>query len=343
MLSDVMGHEKVKNVLAASVMGNRVGHAYIFEGSQGVGRLTCAKAFARLLLCESPKDGEPCGSCKNCSMCASGNHPDVQIITNQLYDPSKKSTDVLVDTVRNMKKDVYIKPFSSERKIYIVPKADTMNLHAQNSLLKVLEEPPEYCTMILIAENSNSFLPTILSRAVPVRFFPLQTSQVEEYLNRNYPELGENTVAIAAMSGGCIGRAQTLVESSEFTELRSQLYSLVAGLTKKSASSVYDLTLFLKRNKDETKLINDILRDLFRDLMYFSRTGSCDRISNTDKTYEIQKIGEKLYENTPVKMLEILLKYNDYISKNISYAQIAQCMSLELWEAIHDRSYRCEI
>lgn len=340
MFSKVMGHEKVKNVLAASALGNRVGHAYIFEGPEGVGRLTTAKAFAKLLLCENPSEGEPCGGCKSCSMCDSDNHPDVQVITNQTYDDTKKSKDVLVDTVRNMKKDVYIKPFSSERKIYIVPRADTMNLHAQNSLLKVLEEPPEYCTIILIAENSNQFLPTILSRAVPVRFFPLGAALVEKHLKDKYPELAEEIPAIAAMCGGCIGKAETLAESESVMELRNELFSCLTGLVGRESKSAYDLMLFMKRNKDEVSLIMNMLNEIFRDLMYFCQTGNCDRVGNKDKSAEIEKIGTKVFSDVPVKLLEIILKYNDYLSKNISHAQISQCMSLEIWEVINARSYR---
>lgn len=340
MFADVVGHEKVKNVLAASVLGNRVGHAYIFEGPEGVGRLTTAKAFAQLLLCENPSGGEACGKCKSCSMCQSSNHPDVQVITNQLYDPSKKSLDVLVDTVRNMKKDVYIKPFSSERKIYIVPRADTMNLHAQNSLLKVLEEPPEYCTIILIAENSNQFLPTILSRAVPLKFFPLPNSDVEGYMTKEFPELENEAAVIAAMCGGCIGRGRVLAESEDVMQIRNELFGCLTNLVRRGSKAAYDLMLFIKRNKDDVKLIMDMLREIFRDLMFFCQTGSCERISNKDKSAEIEKIGSGIYSDIPVKLLEILLKYDDYFSKNISHAQIAQCMSLEFWEVINARSYR---
>ena len=340
MFSKVVGHEKVKNVLMSSVMGERVGHAYIFEGPEGVGRLTTAKAFAKVLLCENSSEGEACGGCKSCSMCDSDNHPDVQVITNQTYDESKKSKDVLVDTIRNMKKDVYIKPFSAERKIYIIPRADTMNLHAQNSLLKVLEEPPEYCTIILIAENSNQFLPTILSRAVSIRFFPLSAAMVEDYLSRQYPSLGEQVGAIAAMSGGCIGKAEALAESEEVTQLRNDLFSRMTAMVGKGRKTAYDLMLFLKQNKDEVRLLMDMMRELFRDLMFFCQTGSCERIGNKDKTSEIEKIGSGILSDVPVKLLEILLKYEDYLSKNISHAQISQCMSLEIWEVINAGSYR---
>lgn len=340
LFSQVVGHEKVKSVLTASVREGRVGHAYIFEGPRGVGRRTVAEAFAGSMICEKPKDGNPCGSCKSCMMYKSGNHPDVQIITNQLYDPSKKSTDILVDTVRNMKKDIYIKPYLSERKVYIVPNADTMNVYAQNSLLKVLEEPPEYCTVILIAENSNMFLPTILSRGVQLKFFPVANYLVEEYIRKNYPHIDSGASAIAAMSAGAIGRARYLAEDSNVMELRDELLGYIAALTGKGNKAIYDLMLFLKKNKDNIRFIMDAMREIFRDLLHFKQTGGCENITNKDKAQEVEKIGEKLYSNTPLRLLEILLKYDEYFSKNISYAQIVQCMSLELWEVIHDRSYR---
>ncbi len=339
-LSGVLGHEKVRHILTSAYLENRVGHAYIFEGPEGIGRKTLAKKFAQLILCENPGKGEPCGVCKSCAMCDSGNHPDLQIITNQLYDESKKSKDVLVDTIRNMKKDIFIKPYLSDRKIYIIPRADTMNVYAQNSLLKVLEEPPEYCTIILIAENSNMFLPTILSRTVPFKFFPLSTEVVEDYLRKEYPKIDENIVTIAAISNGCIGKAKELAEMDRICELREELFSRIGDLSGKGNKSIYDLMLFLKHNKDNDRLIFDMMRSLFRDLMCIKNADDSVKLNNYDREDVLWQMSEKLFSNTPVKMLEILLKYEDYLAKNISYAQIAQCMSLELWEAIHDRSYR---
>lgn len=336
MLSGVLGHEKVKRVLVGSYLENRVGHAYIFEGPKGVGRKTSAVEFAKLLLCENPQDGESCGCCKSCFMCSAGSHPDLKIVTNQLYDETKKSTDVLVDTVRNMKKDIIIKPYLAERKIYVMPSADTMNAHAQNSLLKVLEEPPEYCTIILIAENSNLFLPTILSRAVPVRFFPFPETEVETFLKGQYPELDESTAAVAAMSGGCIGRAKELAEDEDVMELRCQLFSGVVALSARGTRSAYDFMLILKHSKDNIKLIFDILQGIFRDLLFVKQSNSTGGIMNSDKCAELKQIAEKICTDAPVRMLEILLRYKEYLTRNISLAQISQCMSLELWEVMHD-------
>ncbi len=344
LFSEVFGHNKIKDVLISGANTGRIGHAYIFEGPEGVGKLTMANAFAMHLLCESPKPDGACGECRSCSQCISQNHPDLQIVTNQLYDSSKKSTDILVDTVRNMKKEIYIKPYSSDRKIYIVPKADTMNVYAQNSLLKVLEEPPEYCTIILLAENSNSFLPTILSRAPILKFFPLAEDEVREYLAKCDGDYTADKIDLAAkMCGGCIGKAKVLLENSEVDELRSELFDYIFALHGNLRKSIYDLMLFLKQNKENFELVRDMMQGIFADILYVKNSGNCDRITNSDKTAKIQKFAELVGENCPVRLNEILFKYSDCYERNISYSLITECLSLELWEEINDRGYRSKI
>lgn len=322
----------------------RIGHAYIFEGPSGVGKLDTAKAFAMSLICGNVKDGCACGDCKDCRMFQTGNHPDVRIVTNQLYDSSKKSTDILVDTVRSMKQEIYIKPYSAERKVYIVPNADTMNIFAQNSLLKVLEEPPDYCTIILIAENSNLFLPTVLSRAAIIKFFPLSKQEVLEYLKEQCPDISTEILHIAAnTSGGSRTLALSLAKNDEANEIRSGVIDGLLNLLGRHRKSIYDMTLILKHNKDEKDFVFNVMQEFFKDLMFVKATGSTERITNIDKTSQMEQLADKISQKTPQKLLEILLKYVDYISKNISYAQIAQCISLELWEAINDRGYRSKI
>ena len=242
-----------------------------------------------------------------------------------------------------MKKDVYIKPYHSQRKIYIIPNSDTMNMYAQNSLLKVLEEPPAYCTIILIAENSNMFLPTVLSRTVSVKFFSLPDADVEEYLKKNYLALSESATAIAAMSAGSIGKAKMLCESPELVKMRDGLIESFEGLLGEKKRSIYDFVLFLKQNKDDFETLRDILQGIFCDLLHIKNTEDFEHIANPDKASSLKKMNEQVCASAPERLLEILLKYNEYFSKNISYAQVAQCLGVELWEAIHDRSYRSEI
>ena len=337
--SDIAGHERIKSVLVRSFEDGHIGHAYIFEGGCGIGRLSAAKAFAQLLVCENPAGGEVCGRCKSCSMAASENHPDIQIVTNQLYDSTKKSADILVDTVRCMKRDIYIKPYCAERKIYIVPRADTMNVHAQNSLLKVLEEPPEYCTIILIAENSNLFLPTILSRAVLLKFSPLETEIVKDFLKKRLSGItDEEASAKACMSGGRIGRALELADDAEADALRKEIAERIVNLKNGDRRAIYDMTLFLKHKKERIDFIIDTMRDFFRDMIYVA-SGAEELAVNRDMLGELTRICGSA-ASVPLRLLETLEKYSLYFSRNISYAQTVQCMAMELWEVVHDRDYR---
>ena len=344
LFSELPGHNKIKDILLHTAANNRIGHAYLFEGPSGVGKINFAKAFAQRLLCENPIHAEACGKCPSCSRCESGNHPDLSIVTNQLYDPTKKSTDILVETIRKMKSDVYVKPFLSTRKIYIIPKADTMNLYSQNSLLKVLEEPPGYCTIILLAENSNSFLPTIRSRVSEIKFYPLSEEEVECELSKIFHSADAEKIKLASkMSGGSLTMAKQFVEDEDKNLLRDELLNAVFALWEGRRKAIYDFSLLLKKNKDQIEFLMSIMRDLFRDILYIKQTNDSKGIINLDRRIKIEKLAENTTQKTSLRLIEIFLKYSDYFSKNIGYGSISQCIGLELWEAINDRGYRSKI
>ena len=128
---DIIGHEKIKEHLQKAIGYQRVSHAYILSGEEGMGRKTIAKAFAMTLLCE--KHGtEPCMECHSCKQFLSGNHPDVIWVTHE------KPASIGVDDVRIQINDtVSIRPYSSPYKIYLVDEAEKMTVQAQNALLKL--------------------------------------------------------------------------------------------------------------------------------------------------------------------------------------------------------------
>ena len=144
---DIIGHEKIKEHLQKAIGYQRVSHAYILSGEEGMGRKTIAKAFAMTLLCE--KHGtEPCMECHSCKQFLSGNHPDVIWVTHE------KPASIGVDDVRIQINDtVSIRPYSSPYKIYLVDEAEKMTVQAQNALLKTIEEPPAYAVLVLITTN----------------------------------------------------------------------------------------------------------------------------------------------------------------------------------------------
>ena len=229
MFDNVKGQEKVKELLTRAISDGKIGHAYIFEGESGTGKLDMALAFASLIT-----ESDDVIS-----------NPDVRIITNELYDSSKAEQKQLsVDTVRKMKAEVYIKPYG-ERKVYIIPNADTKTtasafIAMQNSLLKVFEEPPGYCTIILLAENANMFLPTILSRAVVIKFSPLDKDEYMRYL------LTDDLMA----------------------NLREDILKYMNQLMGGSYAAAYDFIAYAKKNKKSGGAILEIIGLYLNDLFH---------------------------------------------------------------------------
>ncbi|MEE1012779.1 MAG: hypothetical protein U0L92_00485 [Clostridia bacterium] len=318
---ELRGNESVKALLTHTLSAERVGHAYIIEGGKGMGKMTLAKAFAGAILGTDNPDS----------------HPDFAVVTNQRYDSSKKQETVLVDTIRSMKKDVYIRPYAGERKVYVIPKADTMQAPAQNSLLKVFEEPPEYCTILLLAENANAFLPTILSRAVQLRLHPVSRQEAEGYLMEQKGLSQAEAMRLAVMGGGCIGKALELLEDADTIALREEVLRRVFALGKGSHRDLYDFIRFMKQNRAESVLLLEILLSWSRDVMYGKLGGA---ISNEDKAEEIRSFCNLIPRQSAARFSEITMKYQRMIAQNVNYPIAVLCMATEYWEEIHDRNHR---
>ncbi|MCL2860353.1 MAG: hypothetical protein FWF46_07385 [Oscillospiraceae bacterium] len=133
-------------------------HAYLLVGHDGGEQLQVAKGYAKSWLCNS-KDNKPCGTCKSCIQFNSNAHPDFEVI-----EPEGNS--IKIEQARHLIDKMLEKPIESEKKIFIINEADKMTPQAQNCLLKVLEEPPEYGIIILVSSNEHVFLNTIKSRCI---------------------------------------------------------------------------------------------------------------------------------------------------------------------------------
>ena len=164
---EIRGNTPLVEQLRRSAASGRSSHAYLFLGGAGAGKRLIANTFAKALQCEGEK--RPCDSCKSCHAFNHGNHPDVIY-----FQPLKNGKTYTIEDVREqLLETVDLKPFRYEKKIYIIEKADTLNIQSQNALLKTLEEPPAHAVFLLLAERAEAFLPTILSRVVVMKIRPL--------------------------------------------------------------------------------------------------------------------------------------------------------------------------
>ena len=166
--SAILGHDGAKAHLQAALTDRQMSHAYLLEGSHGVGKKTLANAFVKTLLCQAPVLGvkgqqDCCGRCQSCRSFDHDNHPDVKRIRTL---PDKNT--ISVKQIRDeLVKDISIRPYGGQYKIYLIEEAERLTVEAQNAMLKTLEEPPAYGIIIMMAESAASFLPTIFySRAL---------------------------------------------------------------------------------------------------------------------------------------------------------------------------------
>lgn len=233
--SDIYAQNAAVKVLKSSIARGQVAHAYLFGGPKNSGKTSAALAFASAINCMQPKaDGDSCGACLSCIRIDQENHPDVFVIR-----PDGNQT--RIDQMHEMIKNLNYAPLSGKYKVMIIEQADTLNASSENSILKILEEPPDYAILVLISSNPNSLLPTIRSRCRMVKFRNASTKEIEDYLNAN-TQLGEDDKRIiAACSQGLVGRAVTIVSRPDFAEERNRALQLLKKWV--SAPDVYSIAL----------------------------------------------------------------------------------------------------
>ena len=256
---EIRGNTPLVEQLRRSAASGRSSHAYLFLGGAGAGKRLIANTFAKALQCEGEK--RPCDSCKSCHAFNHGNHPDVIY-----FQPLKNGKTYTIEDVREqLLETVDLKPFQYEKKIYIIEKADTLNIQSQNALLKTLEEPPAHAVFLLLAERAEAFLPTILSRVVVMKIRPLTAETIADYLMQA-GHLAEESHILSAYAQGRIGQALELVEDEGFREMRQDILGKLEALPSMSEGDAYLLAKDFEVYKNDLRFL-DIMELWYRDLL----------------------------------------------------------------------------
>ena len=229
-LLDVKHQSHALRLIQRAIRRERMPHAYIFHGPNGVGKELLARGLAELLLCERPIEKKNdmgdsmrvgCGSCEDCRLLRSGTHPDWHLIYRQLNRDHpdaearrRKGLDIGVDVLRHFVIDkVGHTPNRGRAKVFVIREADRITIQAQNALLKTLEEPPGTTFIILLVSSIERLLATTLSRCQCVGFDALPTAFVREQLSRSRSELSSDQAGWYARLGmGSVGAAIEAVE-----------------------------------------------------------------------------------------------------------------------------------
>lgn len=231
---DIVGHEWAIDILQRSIAGGRAAHAYLLSGPAGIGKSRLALRLAQALNCDAGGPA-PCLVCRTCKRIERGNHPDVRLAgmasqtANLKPEEAARQKDLKIDTVRDWLADIHLRPYEARRRVFILHDAERLTEAASNAMLKTLEEPPPYATLILVAHTSGELLPTIVSRCQPLKLRPLARTVVADALRERLNLTEADAALLAAWSGGRIGWAIHMVENPDELEARqNQLDDLLA-------------------------------------------------------------------------------------------------------------------
>ena len=330
--SDFHGNPETIHRLREMLARNRFPHAVILSGARGSGKYTLALMLARAMNClEQPirggtdGDGLPdfCGRCSNCTRIAQAEDLDARFAEavearENLRDTDKKETrlfvqthpDVLiippdppqlmikVDQVRHVIETIYYRPGEARERVYIFTSSAFMK-EAANSLLKVLEEPPEFASIFLLTENSGELLPTIRSRSMTFNLGALPAAEIESRLARLRPDWNaRHRALVSRLSEGAIGRALSFDLESYIAARNHALIMLKSALggngNDNAHTELFKTTETYRSGAEGREKIENLLRTLYsllEDLM-FLQSGAGQLVRNTDILGELKKMSE---------------------------------------------------
>ena len=260
--ADIIGQTAVKKHLITAVEQGKVSQAYIISGEKGSGKKMMAEAFAAYLLCQhEPRGGDACGECPSCRKLEHGNHPDVIYVTHE-------KTQITVDDIREqVTGTVDIRPYESEKKVYIIDEAQKMNIEAQNAILKTLENPP------LPEKTIEKYL--------------MSQNQLPDYMARLY----------AMFAQGNLGKAVTAATDEEFRSRRAAVVDLAKGIAGEPYYSYAQKAENVAADKEGADEYLDLLSLWYRDVLLYKAVGADDRLCYSDEAFTIRRIaGSMSYE-----------------------------------------------
>ena len=251
MFENLIGNEKIRRDLENILKNENVFHSYMFIGTEGIGKKEFAKEFAKGILCLN--EDTPCGKCKSCLEFDNNNNPDYYFIG------LGEENSIKIDVIREMQKKIQELPIVSKRKVYIIDDFDFVTREAQNCLLKTIEEPPEFVTIILITSNESKVLNTIKSRCLKLNFKNIEDNKLKDFLETNYniKEISNNKIKLY---NGSIGKA---IKIQNKEEIYTQVEKVFENIENYNIITAKNNLEVLYKEKDYINELLDYINVIF--------------------------------------------------------------------------------
>ena len=304
----IVGQEHVTKTLKNQILNDQIGHAYLFCGSRGTGKTSCAKVFARAINCQSPKDGSPCGECETCKALKENNAIDI-------IERDAASNNG-VEEIRDLREKVKYPPTVGKYKVYIIDEVHMLTASAFNALLKTLEEPPAHAVFILATTEVHKLPATILSRVLRFDFKLINTATIANLITNIFSQSNikaeETAINLIAQAGqGSVRDALSIADMcASFANNDIKYNDVVGVLGVSDKQTILDLgsAILQERIKDffahftalagagKNLLVtaNDLTK-FFRDLLVIKTCGSEGLIDyNEDVLTNMQQLANDI-------------------------------------------------
>lgn len=325
MWDEVLGHQQNKEFLEKLLKPGSRPHALLFYGMGGIGKKMLALHFAKTFLCKSA-DKKPCGICESCRLMDIENnsfaHPDFYLLTAE-----EAGKDIKIEQVKEMAKQAAFAPVLSEHKVCIIDDAWQMTAEAANSLLKLLEEPPPGWLFILITQQAERLLPTVLSRVVRLRFDAPDSSAVQQILKAK--GITQNTQVLAALAGGSPGRALSYNQADIFAIRREALDLLKKLPLQNPFGYIAALGWGEKYDRAAALLLTEQFIYLLRDVLLV-QSGAGGQVYNTDIMAGLDGIAADWPLHTARQGVNAAQEAWQNINKNVSAKNVLEALVLKL-------------
>ena len=266
----IIGQARAVSLLKNSLEAGRLSHAYLFIGPQHVGKMTLALNLAQALNCQS--GDKPCLTCVSCKKIAAGSHSDVQVIGldyNEEEDAERKL--IRNEQIDGILHDASLPPFEGTNKVFIIDGAELLSIGAANRLLKTLEEPEARVTFILLANDENKLLKTIISRCQRIELPPMSIAEETKALIQKLDLKPERARLLAGLSHGCPGWSIAAASDGKLLERRdnelNEIIDVIKGGYEERFAYAAKLAAGFSQNRQAVYDALDRWLDLWRDLM----------------------------------------------------------------------------
>lgn len=344
----ILKNHRPDHILTAYLKNEKVPHALLFTGTDGIGKYGAALQLAKACNCEMPfihedlhegslLDAISCGGCNPCKKIDSGNHPDVLVL-----EPS--GAFIRIHQIRSLIALLSLKPYEAKTRVIIIKNADALNPKAGNALLKILEEPPVHTIIILIAPQPPDLLPTLVSRCQHIRFTPISHDHIAAFLEKKFQIPSETANLITMITNGNLSKAEAMADSNSKNNWLNQRDWIIRachlhGTKPMSNTSLVPLMAFaerLSKNKENLQDMLEILKSWIRDIIVYAYNP--ERLINKDLTRKIQYVSQHMTTNSLMAQIEAVQKAQKDIASNANVRIALEVMTTKLAKTQNEKS-----